>query len=81
MNIMENEIEPVGLPDYLISIHAPTCEKCGAELDWVDCWMCGGDGTYDETETDPLEGDEFAICPECGGNGGYLECPDLPHID
>lgn len=56
-----------------------TCDVCGSELQWVDCWMCGGDGEYDETETDPLEGDQFAVCPECYGKGGYLECTELPH--
>ena len=30
-----------------------TCQGCGAVLIWVDCWLCGGDGEYDETETDP----------------------------
>ena len=57
-----------------------TCGFCGAELEWIDCWICGGDGVIDETEYDPLEGDKFARCNECNGDGGYLECPDLPHI-
>lgn len=58
---------------------ANKCKVCGAELEWVECWKCFGEGGFDETDIDPLEGDEFSVCDECCGQGGYLECPDLPH--
>lgn len=56
-----------------------TCKVCGSDLEWVDCWKCLGEGCIDESDIDPLEGDEFYPCDECHGEGGYLECPALPH--
>lgn len=60
------------------------CNTCGAELDWVDCFSCGGEGGRDEDELmmdDPLwyEGFEWERCDSCNGEGGYLVCPALPH--
>lgn len=52
----------------------PTCKLCGEEKDWVDCFECGGEGYWDETDIDPLEGDEFAPCSMCGAKGGWHEC-------
>lgn len=49
------------------------CPICGQRKEWVECWQCAGEGTYDETEIDPFEGDPFANCPECAGRGGWLE--------
>lgn len=57
---------------------AELCPICHVELEWVDCGWCGGDGYIDETDIDP-DGDEMATCQDCMGDGGWLECPNLPH--
>lgn len=79
----EDELVELGMKIVTDLIENPpqpkTCTVCGAELEWVDCWKCFGEGGIDETDIDPLEGDEFSMCDEFHGEGGYLECPDLPH--
>ncbi len=60
---------------------AECCPVCGAELEWIDCPDCGGDGEIDCYGDDPLwygPGDTKR-CSECKGVGGWLECPRLPH--
>ena len=55
------------------------CPYCGAELEWVDCEMCGGASGFDAWEEDPINfspGDEWVPCEFCKGEGGYLECPN-----
>ena len=59
-----------------------TCGLCGAELEWADCWQCGGAGgfTGDELmEDDPLwyTPSDFETCDICDGDGGYLVCPNF----
>lgn len=54
----------------------PRCNICGEEKEWTECYYCDGMGEYDETDTDPLEGDQFALCPECAGRGGWWACPN-----
>lgn len=55
------------------------CKVCGSDVEWVDCWQCGGEGYGDEFHDcgedcccclDPEPGE----CPGCHGRGGYLEC-------
>jgi hypothetical protein len=33
----------------------PGCERCGSSTTWVDCYDCGGEGTY-ECHEYPLSG-------------------------
>jgi hypothetical protein len=59
------------------------CPVCGNDLEYVDCWRCGGEG-YDGHECGEdccacAEPEDNVLCEECGGGGGYLECPALPH--
>ena len=52
------------------------CEVCGADLEWIECWQCLGDGGFDLYEEDPIfyaPGDRES-CDECGGQGGWLGC-------
>lgn len=60
-----------------------TCSHCGAELEYEDCWSCGGDGWIDLYEEDPISYSpgELEKCDVCEGEGGYLVCPFLPHKD
>ncbi len=54
----------------------PACPVCGEEMAWADCWNCGGEGSFDGYEQDPLwydQGDEI-VCPHCDGKGGWYIC-------
>lgn len=57
------------------------CSVCGGYLDWVDCWYCHGEGEFDLYEQDcfAYEPGEVERCEVCNGEGGYLECMNLPH--
>lgn len=55
-----------------------TCprEGCGCDGTWQACWSCGGDGSHDAYEDDPLwfaPGDREG-CRECSGAGGWVAC-------
>lgn len=60
------------------------CKICGEALERVECWNCNGEGWGEEFHDcgedccclDPEDGP----CPECGGAGGYYECPNAPHV-
>jgi hypothetical protein len=41
------------------------------DLEWVECWACGGSGDDDVNWDD--------LCTYCGGNGEYLR--DVPDGD
>lgn len=61
-----------------------TCAVCGAELEWTDCWHCLGDEAFHDCGEDTCccadpDDDLNEQCQECNGQGGYLECPCLPH--
>lgn len=60
---------------------ARVCDKCGSDLEWVECHMIDcEDGWYDEYEEDPINcspGD-YRKCGECGGEGGWFFCPCCP---
>lgn len=54
----------------------PVCKFCGEEMEWSDCWNCGGEGSFDGYEEDPLwydQGDEIP-CSFCNSKGGYYIC-------
>ena len=55
----------------------PACSVCGEPKFYVDCPECGGEGYWDETDIDPLEGDEFTPCAMCGAKGGWYECGNV----
>lgn len=61
----------------------PFCAICGGNMDWVDCWSCGGEGEIDVYEEDPMWYDpgDTEKCEECNGDGGYWECISLPHVE
>lgn len=56
------------------------CQSCKCcEMDWVDCWRCGGEGGDDGEalmEEDPLwyGPDDFRPCDVCRQAGGFSTC-------
>jgi hypothetical protein len=55
------------------------CIRCGSDLEWVDCWQCGGEGATlpgDLYEEDPLwyAPDDTEPCHICLGRGGWQLC-------
>lgn len=65
--------------EYL-NIETEICKKCGCcEMEWVECWNCGGEGGRDGEELmmeDPLwySEDDFEECDICNGKGGWNVC-------
>lgn len=60
------------------------CPVCGAEMDFIECDHCGGEGGRDNDalmEEDPLwyDGVEWESCGECQGKGGWWHCYRAPH--
>lgn len=46
--------------------------------EWIDCWVCGGEGVLDDECTCQSVVDTCCclaptppVCRECGGNGGW----------
>ncbi len=63
---------------------ADWCRVCGGPMDWEDCWQCGGKGGRDGDDLmaeAPMwySEDDFEVCEECDGRGGYWQCINLPH--
>lgn len=90
MGLVKNfeRVERLSMADGLkpIVLHDPDeehyCKICGADMEWVDCWECGGEGGFDEYDFDPINVsplEEIHICQICHGEGGYLQCSALPH--
>lgn len=54
------------------------CSRCNCcELVREECWSCGGEGCFDEHETDPINcdpGEFFTDCDICEGQGRYTIC-------
>ena len=54
------------------------CSMCGTQLEWVQCYECGGEGDFDANDEDPVNfapGEEYETCQLCRGRGGWLDCP------
>lgn len=62
---------------------APRCNYCGAEMERVTCYACGGEGVdgHDcgEDVCCCLYPEDNELCDVCNGRGRYWECPNLPH--
>lgn len=56
----------------------PTCPQCQADLEYEDCWKCGGTGGEFLDELLPLEylPGTWEDCGECGGRGTIDYCPE-----
>lgn len=55
----------------------PPCRICGADIEWVACNKCEGDGFIEDD--DGVNSPEWEQCPECQGWGGWWQCSRLPH--
>lgn len=61
----------------------PTCGLCGREIDYEDCFNCGGEGGRELYEEDPLyySPDDWEDCETCEGAGTLAFCPVHGVID
>lgn len=62
-----------------VAFRTPTCERCGAEQTYRDCWNCGGEGnSYHDCGQDTcccLDPEDNVECDICEGDGGWWACP------
>lgn len=70
---------PVPVEDY------PTCPQCGADMDFVECETCSGEG-FDghdcgEDTCCCLNPEENMACGICDGDGGWELCPKRCKVD
>lgn len=61
------------------------CRVCGAEMDWIECDHCGGEGLdgHDcgEDVCCCLYPEDNEQCDMCDGNGGWWQCYRTPHSE
>ena len=58
----------------------PPCSQCGAELDWIECETCAGDGgDFEMTEESAWTKEEWQRCYICDGHGGWWACGNRQH--
>lgn len=71
------------VPRYAEDIAIEICTKCRAEVEYEDCWNCGGEGGRDLYEEDPLAHapGEWADCTECDGRGTLPFCPNCGVVE
>lgn len=54
------------------------CAKCGSDVEWEDCWDCGGEGfTHHDCGEDTcccLEPENNVGCDTCNGSNGWYRC-------
>lgn len=52
----------------------PPCPKCGAEMDWMDCELCGTEGYIESDADDYTDRTVVEKCMACMGDGGVWYC-------
>jgi hypothetical protein len=52
------------------------CARCGSSVDFEECSDCGGEGTHDFAEDDPIQygPSDVQPCGTCEGSGGWWMC-------
>jgi hypothetical protein len=61
----------------MANVATKTCEKCGYEKSWRDCYNCDeGFSSHDcgEDSCCCLEPEDNVECDICNGKGGWLAC-------
>lgn len=54
-----------------------SCDECGGELQWEECYDCDGVGAYHDCGEDTCccaDPDPNCECPTCSGDGGWQFC-------
>lgn len=56
---------------------AQCCATCGRALEWYDCQECSGHRTVCVSSGSGIDHVSLMVaCDACGGEGGYLDCPE-----
>lgn len=55
---------------------SPECPRCGSDCEFQDCDACGGEGSHDFAEDDPIQygPSDVVPCDMCDGQGGWWRC-------
>lgn len=67
-------------PEEIEDDFTDECKHCLSEMEWQECWNCGGEGGRDYDNhlqfEDPLwySPGDFETCDVCEGKGGYYMC-------
>lgn len=54
------------------------CDKCGAELEWMECYNCNEGFTHHDCGEDVcacLDPEDDVVCDICEGECGWYACP------
>lgn len=77
---LDNETWAGGAPDDDPDI--PCCPVCGADMEWIECHC--EEGYYHDCGEDCCscaDPEPDTPCPDCHGQGGWMECTALPHSE
>jgi len=62
----------------LLADPVETCEKCGTERQWFECWQCGSEGVSGHDCGEDccccLHPEDNMRCDICNGKGGWMRC-------
>jgi hypothetical protein len=65
-------------------IEAEQCPQCKCcDMEWEQCYVCGGDGWLEVYDEDPLWYDpgDVEMCDECESRGGWWFCISGCHVN
>lgn len=62
----------------MLDIQEPACPRCGSDVEYVDCWSCGGEGWVEhdcgEDTCCCLYPEPNVPCDVCRGVGSFEKC-------
>lgn len=60
------------------AMNPPRCARCGSDTEWLECYLCGGEGVDGHDCGDDtcccLNPEDDVECDVCEGDGGWMRC-------